>query len=272
MFKVSSLQLIGNNEIEKTFLTCEVPFKSRNFSEIEDQLHYVWFKDEIPISVDSPVLNLSSYPEPVKQISSYAIRQGTYSCVVTVEGLVDSFSSESVNIFLGDWQTYIVYMQAGLKSVLDIDFSESESFYALMRMINNSMNDVIRNTTTDNQWLNLECDYQMSWKNEENVTVQLLLYTRRSWNVTEIKKDFKKNLLPILSYINSTVSLEIGVADACFEQAVPSSSTSYNVTFLWRETGQTKSLLSEPVCLKGKLSLPLFDFISTSDISQLILL
>ncbi|GBO08773.1 hypothetical protein AVEN_4246-1 [Araneus ventricosus] len=70
----------------------------------------------------------------------------------------------------------------------------------------------------------------------------------------------------------STCEIQFGMRiDACFEQAVPSSSTSYNVTFLWTETGQTKSLLSEPVCLKGKLSLPLFDFISPSDISQLIL-
>ncbi|GBM99284.1 hypothetical protein AVEN_80611-1 [Araneus ventricosus] len=154
---------VDSIDIVKTFLTCEVPFKSRNFSEIEHQLHYVWYKDEIPISVDNRILELSSYPEPIKRLSSPAIRQGTYSCVVTVEGIVDRFSSQYVNYFHKDWITYIVYLQADLKSMLNVDLSQGESFLRLMGFVNNSVADVIQNMT----WINKEprsaWDYQMFW-------------------------------------------------------------------------------------------------------------
>ncbi|CAL1268778.1 unnamed protein product, partial [Larinioides sclopetarius] len=43
-------------------LTCEVPLKGRNFREVKDQLHYVWYKEEVPITVDSRTLQLGSYP------------------------------------------------------------------------------------------------------------------------------------------------------------------------------------------------------------------
>ncbi|GBM61214.1 hypothetical protein AVEN_241593-1 [Araneus ventricosus] len=238
--------------VQQSFLTCEVPFKSRDFSEIEDQLHYVWYKDEIPISVDSPVLNLSSYPEPVKQMSSYAIRQGTYSCVVTVEGIVDRFSSQYVNYFYIGLATYIVYMQTDLKNVLNADFSQDQSFYTLMRLLNNSISNFIENIEWHVQ--KPKWDYQMSWKNEKNVTVQLLFYnyfddeSYRYFDERPLEMDLKRKLLTNLSF-NSSISLEVNRADTCFEQTVPSSSTSLNVTFLWRRTMQTKSAVSEPMCL-----------------------
>ncbi|GBM79780.1 hypothetical protein AVEN_267076-1 [Araneus ventricosus] len=252
--------------IIETFLTCEVPFKSQNFSEIEHQLHYVWYKDEIPISVDNRILELSSYPEPVKQLSSSVIRQGTYSCVVTVEGIVDHFSSQYVNYFHSETETYIAYMQAGLNSVLRVDFSQGEAFYAFMGMVNNSMAEVINGTPWDT-WKDEEkprWDYQMSWKNEENVTVQLLLYAEKDLPSVapidyNLEKEFKNKVLTIL---NSSFSLELHHADTCSDQAVPSSSTSYNITFLWKKTRQTKLATSEPMCLNGKLLFPASDFIS----------
>ncbi|GBN35422.1 hypothetical protein AVEN_261859-1, partial [Araneus ventricosus] len=35
----------------------------------------------------------------------------------------------------------------------------------------------------------------------------------------------------------------------CFEEVVPSSKTSYNGVLSWKDTVQTKSALSEPMCL-----------------------
>ncbi|KAF8788440.1 Adhesion G-protein coupled receptor G4 like protein [Argiope bruennichi] len=143
------LDSVESANIQPNYLTCEIPLESRNMSEIESQLHYVWYKDEIPISVDSPILQLDSYPDPVKQLSSSAIRQGTYRCVVTVEGMNDRFSSQDVNYFHSERQ--------------------AKRFSA--------------------------CEY------------------------------------------------------TCFEKSAPSSSTSHNVTFLWKTTQQTKSAVSEPMCL-----------------------
>lgn len=37
----------------------------------------------------------------------------------------------------------------------------------------------------------------------------------------------------------------------CFEDAVPSSSSTSDVSFLWKGTAQTKSAVSEPLCLNG---------------------
>ncbi|GBO01621.1 hypothetical protein AVEN_173799-1, partial [Araneus ventricosus] len=235
---------VESETIQQTFLTCEVPFKSRNFSEIEHQLHYVWYKDEIPISVDNRILELSSYPEPVKQLSSSSSRQGTYSCVVTVEGIADRFSSQFVNYYLSDVATYTVFLQG-------VDVSVGY-FVSLMKPMNKLISDV----KEDFPWLfrGFEWDIQMSWKTEENMSVQLLLYFKtRFWYETQLyfvlKRKFKEEVLTITK--STSVSLELESADVCFEQALPSSSTSYNVTFLWKSTKQTKSAVSEPMCLNG---------------------
>ncbi|GBM61190.1 hypothetical protein AVEN_241576-1 [Araneus ventricosus] len=249
--------------IRQTLLTCEVPFKSRDFSEVEPQLHYTWYVDEIPIRDDSRVLNVSSYPETVRRFS-FAHRQGTYRCVVAVEGMTARFPSQYVNYFHSDVTTYIVYMQTDLKSVLNVDFSRPESFDALMRLVDDSMADVIKGifaVVREPEW-----DYQMSWKNEENVTVQLLFYyfddeSYRYFN----ESNLKRKLLPNLSF-NSSISLEIDRADTCLESAVPSSGTSHNA-FKWRRTQQTKLAVSEPMCLNGKPLILFPDFTSVKNIS-----
>ncbi|GBN47602.1 hypothetical protein AVEN_50684-1, partial [Araneus ventricosus] len=94
-------------------------------------------------------------------------------------------------------------------------------------------------------------------KNEENVTLQFVLYSNippemGSQLITnrynEIKKILKNEMLPILRS-QSSIALELDHADLCVEQAIPSSNTSYNVTFLWETTDQTKLAVSEPMCL-----------------------
>ncbi|CAL1268776.1 unnamed protein product, partial [Larinioides sclopetarius] len=201
--------------------------------------------EEVPITVDSRTLQLGSYPGIVERFSSYASRQGTYSCVVGIEGLEDRFSSQFVNYFFRDTETYIIYMQASLKSILNVDLSQGESFHSFMRLVNNSMAHLMKDFT----WISEtpQWDYQMSWKNEENVTVQLLLYTyigrkyrKYSPKVIQAGREFAKMVS------NTSVSVEVGIADTCAEQAVTSNN---NVTFQWRRIRSTKLAVSNPKCL-----------------------
>ncbi|GBM76697.1 hypothetical protein AVEN_196961-1, partial [Araneus ventricosus] len=236
---------VESANIQHSFLTCEVPFKRGDFSEIEDQLHYVWYKDEIPISVDSPVLNISSYPEPVKNLSSPVIRQGTYRCVVMVEGIEDRFSSQYVDYFHSDVATYILYMQADLKTMQFVDFS-SGYFPTFKKILDNFMEQysILPSAIGLPPYVpKVEWDYQMSWKNEENFTVQFLLYFRRKSddyilirNETQfyhtVKRKFKEHVSVTIS--NANVSLELDNADTCFEETVPT---------------QTKAATSGLMCL-----------------------
>ncbi|XP_055937332.1 uncharacterized protein LOC129966790 isoform X1 [Argiope bruennichi] len=236
-------------------LTCDVSIHGWNISGKENQLRFIWFQNGIPVPVDSHLHQLSFYADPTKVLSTPVIRQGTYRCGVMIEGLQDTYVSKDLNYFFSDVSTYILTLEGAASDLGYFDFSRIG-----FRKFRNKLNETMTTFTAGlpEFFPAFEWDYQKAWSNGNNATVQLLLYNKRndsqystSRTEKELYQALRKHFLqrqPI-SGKSASFRLLLQSADVCFEEVVPSSKTSHNGILLWKDTVQTKSAVSEPMCL-----------------------
>ncbi|GIY80897.1 adhesion G-protein coupled receptor G6 [Caerostris darwini] len=236
-------------------LTCDVSLDGKNINRIENQLHYMWFKNGIPVSVNNHLFQIGYYNDPTKISSSPIIWQGSYHCEVMVEGLQNVFISPKVNYFYSDISTYIFTLNGEAKQLKYQYFLKigSRSFKTKLNGAMGSFKDLKQFSP------NITWDFQKARLNGSNVTMQLLLFIQRDESSsTSLQNDFKSFQM-LQKYFSekkpesklSSFSIMLQSADVCFEEIVPSSKTSYKDALIWKDTIQTKSAASEPMCLNG---------------------
>ncbi|CAL1269308.1 unnamed protein product [Larinioides sclopetarius] len=243
------LNSLSTTNANLTTFTCEVSFNDKNVIPIEEilkQLHFKWFKDEIPTSVGGNLLHLNS---------SSMIHQGSYHCEIRIEGLQDIYLSSEVSYFYSDVSTYILTLHGSSTSLSYEDFSKI-SFQNFISYLNESMvafsiGDVL-------SFADLNWKLQKAWLSGINATVQVLLYFKRN-------KSLNINLHDEMEFFNALqmhtsrkqetnrrfvgISLILQSAVICFEESVPSVETLYDDILLWKDAAQTKSAVSAPMCL-----------------------
>ncbi|KAF8763738.1 Adhesion G-protein coupled receptor G6 like protein [Argiope bruennichi] len=234
---------IFSTDTNSTTFACNVTFNGKNVPEIE-QLHFKWFKNGIPSS-DGNFLHLSP---------SSMIHQGSYHCEVRVEGLQGAFLSSEVPYVYADVSTYILTLHGNARELRYEDFSKI-SFQNFRSYLNDSM--TVFSTGDLLPVANLNWNLQKTWSDGNSATVQILLYLKRNESLDMILQEEVEfyNTLQRYTIRKQTdgrfvrISLKLQSAVICFEESVPSSETSYDEILLWKDATQTKSAISEPMCL-----------------------
>ncbi|GFU45468.1 adhesion G-protein coupled receptor G6 [Nephila pilipes] len=241
-----------SSDTSKNILTCDVSLNGKSMSGMMNLLHFMWFKNGIPISVDSHLFQVGFYPDPIKVLLSPVTRQGTYKCGVITEGFQDPYLSPAVDYFYSDVSTYILTLQGNAKELKYQDFSKIafRKFRSDLNRYMASFTGDLKSFVPDVKW-----DFQESWFDGHNATVKILLYIDRNeslftviQNETEsyriLRKYFEERKL--ISEKWDKFSMKIQSADVCFEERLPSSNKD---VLHWKDTIQTKSAVSEPLCL-----------------------
>ncbi|GFR08937.1 adhesion G-protein coupled receptor G6 [Trichonephila clavata] len=241
----------------KNHLTCDVSLNGKSMSGMVNMLHFMWFKNGIPIAMDSHLFQVGFYPDPIKVLLSPVTSQGTYKCGVLTEGLQDLILSPEVDYFYSDVSTYILTLQGNAKELKYQDFSKI-AFRRFRSNLNQSMASFTRDITSlvpDVKW-----DFQESWYDGNNATIKMLLYIDRNeslftviQNETESYQILQKYFVErkLISEKWDKFSMKLQSGDVCFEENVPPFKSSYKDVLLWKDTIQTKSAVSEPLCLNG---------------------